>query len=164
YKYQTIYHYIVGTFEDIDSVVCVASTGIAATLLPNASTYHSRFGLPVPFLDNSTSNIKGNSIAFKLLRKCKAIFWDEITNTPYYALDEVDRLLREICNTNLPFGGKVFIVGGDFRQTLPVIKRGTRASIVESCVKSSALWYKFQRISLVENMRVQNTEDASFRL
>ncbi|KAG2197035.1 hypothetical protein INT47_009751 [Mucor saturninus] len=35
----------------------------------------------------------------------------------------VSRLLQEITgNFQLPFGGKVVVLGGDFRQTLPIIK------------------------------------------
>ena len=38
----------------------------------------------------------------------------------------VDRSLRDICSSGIPFGGKV-VVFGDFRQIVPVIKHGSRA-------------------------------------
>ncbi|GBN94978.1 hypothetical protein AVEN_9899-1 [Araneus ventricosus] len=60
----------------------------------------------------------------------------------------------EIYNINdKPFGGKVTIIGGDFRQTVPVVPRGTRADVIESCIKSSPLWSKFTHLSLTTNIR-----------
>ena len=44
--------------------------------------------------------------------------------------EAVDRTLRDILqiedpqNVEKPFGGKVVVVGGDFRQILPVVKKG----------------------------------------
>lgn len=32
----------------------------------------------------------------------------------------------------MPFGGKVMLFGGDFRQVLPVVLRGTRAQITDA--------------------------------
>jgi len=49
--------------------------------------------------------------------------------THYSALDLADRLLREIMRDNRPFGGKVVVLGGDFRQCLPVVKRGDRVAV-----------------------------------
>lgn len=34
---------------------------------------------------------------------------------PRYALEAFDRLLREIHQNDLPFGGRMMILGGDFR-------------------------------------------------
>ena len=52
----------------------------------------------------------------------------------------VDRLLRDIVGNNIPFGGKTFLLGGDFRQTLPVVKKANAAQIVEQCILRSPLW------------------------
>jgi len=51
-------------------------------------------------------------------------------------------------------GGMTVILAGDFRQTLPVVPRGTRADEVRACLKSSYLWSKIQDKSLRVNMRV----------
>uniref|UniRef100_A0A1J3HC41 ATP-dependent DNA helicase n=1 Tax=Noccaea caerulescens TaxID=107243 RepID=A0A1J3HC41_NOCCA len=40
----------------------------------------------------------------------------------------------------LPFGGKTVLLGGDFRQTLPVIPQGTRADTVLASIRQSYLW------------------------
>lgn len=46
------------------------------------------------------------------------------------------------------------LLAGDFKQTLPVVPRGTRADKVRACLKSSNLWPKIQVKSLRVNMRV----------
>ncbi|CAG4969265.1 unnamed protein product [Colias eurytheme] len=50
-------------------------------------------------------------------------------------------------------GGITVMFAGDFRQTLPVIVRGTRADIVKSCLKSSPLWKFVNILKLTTNMR-----------
>ncbi len=49
------------------------------------------------------------------------------------------------------------VLGGDFRQILPVIPRGTRADIVRASILSSPLWQHCTLYSLTENMRLQNS-------
>ena len=39
-----------------------------------------------------------------------------------YVYNLIDRLLQEIMGVNVSFGGKVFVMCGDIRQTLPVMK------------------------------------------
>ena len=41
-----------------------------------------------------------------------------------FAFEAVDRTFRDLTNVDEPFGGKIFILGGDFRQILPVVIRG----------------------------------------
>ena len=56
---------------------------------------------------------------------------------------------------NKPFGGKIFVLGGDFRQVLPVIRLGSRCDIVQQCLKNSNLWKHVHVLRLTINMRVQ---------
>lgn len=37
------------------------------------------------------------------------------------SLIALDRILRDLCGNESPFGGVVILLAGDFRQTLPVI-------------------------------------------
>jgi len=39
---------------------------------------------------------------------------------PRYALEIMDRTLRDIMNNDFSFGGKIVLLGGDFRQLLPI--------------------------------------------
>jgi ATP-dependent DNA helicase PIF1 len=54
------------------------------------------------------------------------------------------------------FGGKVVVMGGDFRQILPVVPRGTRGQTVDASLKRSVvLWHHVKVRQLHENMCVQ---------
>lgn len=46
------------------------------------------------------------------------------------------------------------MLAGDFRQTLPVIQRGTPADELNACLKRSILWRSVQKFHLSTNMRV----------
>lgn len=51
------------------------------------------------------------------------------------AVDMVDNLLKDICNSQEPFAGKYVVFGGDFRQLHPVIKFGNRYTVFEASIK-----------------------------
>ena len=53
----------------------------------------------------------------------------------------------------VPFGDKVFLMGGDFRQVLPVVPRKPRTVIVGNYLKSSSLWSLFCVVTLKKNTR-----------
>ena len=116
-----------------------ATTGIAATLLDGGRTVHSGYKLPVPLIDTSVSSIKPSSLMAKALKDATLLIMDEITMLPKHGLRCIDTLLRDIMKTNVPFGGKVLVISGNFRQTLPVIQRGTWTDILDTCIKSSPL-------------------------
>jgi hypothetical protein len=129
-------------------VIPVASTGIAATLLAGGRIYHSQFKLPILLKENSTSNMRANSEEAKLLKEAALIIWDEATMATHHALDAVDRLLRDLTGFDSPFGGKAILLGGDFRQCLPVVRHANRVVIVQSSIKYSRLWPFFQQLKL----------------
>jgi hypothetical protein len=53
------------------------------------------------------------------------------------------------------FGGKVVVMGGDFRQILHVVPRGTKGQIVDASLNRSAvLWHRVKVHQLHENMHV----------
>ena len=63
--------------------------------------------------------------------------------------------LRDLCSYDLPFGGKVIVFGGDFRQILPVIRRGTRGDVVSACLNRSSIWRYVKVLNLTINMRLR---------
>ena len=134
-------------------VLPFATIGIAATLLKGGRTVHSGFKLPLPLLDTSVSLMRMTSPEAGVLRQAALIIIDEITMLGKNGLRVIDKLMHEITGIDQPFGGKVFVVGGDFRQTLPVVPRGTRTNIIESCIKASRLWRNFTKLTLTINMR-----------
>ncbi|KAL0741822.1 hypothetical protein Bca4012_083335 [Brassica carinata] len=62
---------------------------------------------------------------------------------------------------NQTFGGKTVLLGGDFRQILPVITQGSRADTVLASISHSYLWNCCHKFSLKTNMRV-NPEEKEF--
>lgn len=46
---------------------------------------------------------------------------DETSMIPSHALDAIDRCLQDITGVDCTFRGKISLLGGDFRQVLPVI-------------------------------------------
>ncbi|GBM38962.1 hypothetical protein AVEN_271070-1 [Araneus ventricosus] len=118
-----------------DQAIAVASTGIAATFLSGGRTAHSIFKIPLTLNATSTCNLKPNSSEAKILLDAKVIVWDEAPMTHVHAFLAVDRLLKDLTKCDEPFGGKIILLGGDFRQVLPVILRGSRSLTVSSCIK-----------------------------
>ncbi|KAI0728260.1 DNA helicase Pif1 like protein, partial [Fomitopsis betulina] len=66
----------------------------------------------------------------ELIREASVIIWDEAPMAKSAVLRCVDETCRRVMRNNLPFGGKVVVLLGDFRQTCPVIRFGTRRQIV----------------------------------
>ena len=146
--------------------IATASSGIAATLLSNGRTAHSAFRLPLKLGsfdvgEKLMCNITRGSDAAEVLKKAKVIFLDEGTMLNRKALEALDNTLQDISKNNSVMGGKTFVVSGDFRQILPVIKKGTRANEVDACFKSSYLWQHVKILTLQTNMRVHLSGDQN---
>ncbi|XP_063800227.1 uncharacterized protein LOC134968624 [Pseudophryne corroboree] len=152
FLYTTLIAYIRGKGQ---IVLPFATTGIAATLLKGGRTVHSGFKLPVPLLDTPVSSLRLTSPEADVLRKSTLIIIDEITMLPKHGLRCIDTFLCDIMNINTPFGNKIIVLGGDFRQTLPVVARGTQTDILECCIKASHLWKHFTHLTLTTNMRTE---------
>ena len=84
------------------------------------------------------------------------IIWDEVAMTKRQCIETLDRSLQDIMECGLPFGGKVMVFGGDFRQVLLVVTRGTRAQVTDATLQRSYLWEKIRKIRLSCNMRAQS--------
>ncbi|XP_074096363.1 uncharacterized protein LOC141525698 [Cotesia typhae] len=153
--YTTLWHLLRSAGRKVQMM---AYTGIAATLLPHGRTVHKTLGLHVPLFIDSTSNIKMQSKEAKILLETDVFIWDEAPMAPRYALEVIDRLLRNITNKNTPFGNKIVILGGNFRQLLPIQQFSTRSELINLSIKFSPLWKCFRTISLTQNMRVINGE------
>lgn len=70
-------------------------------------------------------------------------------------VEAVDRTLRDIRRDVRPMGNVTVLFSGDFRQTLPVISRGTRADEIKASPKRSYLWPQIKKMRLTINMRAQ---------
>ncbi|CAN1836769.1 ATP-dependent DNA helicase PIF1 [Linum perenne] len=56
-----------------------------------------------------------------------------------------------------PFGGKSVLLGGDFRQTLPVIVEGSRSDCLNASLTRSPLWRSCKLLKLSANMRINSS-------
>ena len=57
-----------------------------------------------------------------------------------FVVEAIDRTLRDFLDQpNLPFSRITVAFGGDFQQTLPVVRKGTKEDIVGACIQRSYL-------------------------
>ncbi|XP_022041435.1 uncharacterized protein LOC110944017 [Helianthus annuus] len=132
-------------------------------------TAHSRFVIPINVNEDSICSIEPNSELGGLIKQTKMIIWDEAPMTHKHCFEALDRTMRDIARSynpslqNKPFGGKIVLFGGDFRQILPVIPKGTTSMIVNSSLNSSYIWQDCQLLKLTENMRLKmGTKSSNF--
>ncbi|XP_021725919.1 ATP-dependent DNA helicase PIF1-like [Chenopodium quinoa] len=80
-------------------------------------------------------------------------------------IESVELLLRDLCDPDQPFGGKVIVFGGDFRQVLPVVPHKTQREVVATSLVTSHIWPWLQKLHLTENIRAKaDPPYASFLL
>jgi len=160
--------------------VSVSSIGIGALQFDDGQTVHSMFRIPIQEEmdvlagDRLTSKLVDlledgkSSHRIEFLRAAEFIVWDEISpirNTVFYA---VDKLFRKLCNKpDVPFGGKFFVITGDWKQLPPVDESTDRTrywngdpiafeSIFFLSVKSTELFEKcFEKRTLTINERAK---------
>ena len=72
----------------------------------------------------------------------------------------VDDLCRAVMNVDEPFGGKIVVMLGDFRQTCPVIPGGTKRDVLNASIKFSALWQHVTTFHLT--IPIRNAADPEF--
>ena len=144
-----------------DVALCVASSGIAALLLEGGRTAHSRFKIPIPVHETSIGSISASSPMFEVLQRTKVIIWDEVPMQHKFAIDSVDRSLRDLLHKpDAPFGGITVVFGGDFRQTLPVVAKAGREQIIGASFVKGNLWRHVNVFYLKQNMRLDRTPDS----
>ncbi|XP_024009407.1 uncharacterized protein LOC112084492 [Eutrema salsugineum] len=130
--------------------------GIASLLLPGGRTAHSRFSIPINPDDDTTCNIQPGTDLGNLVAESSLIIWDEAPMMSRYCFESLDRTMRDIIKRHKekPFGGKVVVFGGDFRQILPVISGEGMEDIVMASINSSYLWDDCKVLMLTKNMRL----------
>ncbi len=161
-------------FSDGHRVACCAPTGIAASLLPNGFTCHKLFKIPVSdeHLTNnnpqSLLNKTSRDINARLLRMATVIIIDEISMIHRDLFDLIDRVLREIMETDVPFGGKSVVFAGDFNQQAPILTNVDKEVLpfktIDASIKSHALFQTFASFKLEHAHRFDNQRWADFLL
>ncbi|CAN1841326.1 ATP-dependent DNA helicase PIF1 [Linum perenne] len=124
------------------------------------SIAHSRFKIPLEIDSLSTCTVKKGSDVAELLKIATLIVWDDAPMIHKLSFEAVDRTMCDIMNMPLsgenyvPFGGKVVLLGGDFRQTLPVVPNGSREDNINATLPRSYLWTYCTLLHLKINMRI----------
>ncbi|XP_045022910.1 ATP-dependent DNA helicase PIF1-like [Daphnia magna] len=158
FLYNTLFTVLQGQGRQ---VIAVASTGIASTLLLDGTTYHSQFKIYPPITETTRSKIEEASYNAQLIRNASLIISDEATMKTNHALDAINHLFQTVMKNRVdPYGGKVLLLGGDFRQCLLVVRHGNRVKIIEANITNNATWPLFRQLRLVQNMRtVDGSQD-----
>nr|XP_027071785.1 uncharacterized protein LOC113696591 [Coffea arabica] len=143
-----------------DIALATATSGAAASILSGGHTAHSRFKIPLHHEASSTCNLSKQSAMSQLIKSAKLIIWDEAAMAKKYAIESLDRFLRDLLSCDHIFGGKIIVFGGDFRQTLPVVREGQKEDYISASLINSYVWPQLQKIRLTENMRA--SLDPSF--
>ena len=122
------------------------------------------FKIPIESLDSSSiCSIAKQSLRVDLLRIAEAVIYDECLMTHRHCFEALDRTFQDLRDCSRPFGGLTMIFGGDFQQILPVVPNGSRADIVDACLRKSYLWNNMHVLKLRTNMRLQHSpENTSF--
>ncbi|KAF3616122.1 putative L-type lectin-domain containing receptor kinase S.4-like [Capsicum annuum] len=114
---------------------------------------------------NESDTSSGSPLA-SLIVKTKLIIWDEAPMMHRSCFEALDKTLRDILifedisNLDRSFGGKTVVLGGDFRQILPVITKGNRQDIVNATLNSSYLWDDCHLLKLTKNMRLESNHES----
>ncbi|KAJ8930184.1 hypothetical protein NQ314_017048 [Rhamnusium bicolor] len=139
YLYNTLLFYINNVLRL--PTIAVAWTGVAANLLIGGKTCHRAFRLPVSLNERCIVGWPIDSWQSQYLQSAALVVWDEAPMSHRFAVEAVDKYFKEL--TRRPgtlMGGKCVLFGGYFRQVLPVVPRGHRASIIDASLKLSLLW------------------------
>ncbi|XP_012152737.2 uncharacterized protein LOC105664139 [Megachile rotundata] len=133
-----IYKALIQHFRNNGHVVIPSAwTGIAALLLPGGRTSHYFFKLPVPLTEHSNCNVSRASAAGQRLMAARLIIMDEASMCERRALTAMDRILKDLTgNSERPFGGKIILLGGDFRQCAPIIPNAPAGSNIAESIRS----------------------------
>ncbi|XP_066344304.1 uncharacterized protein [Miscanthus floridulus] len=138
-------------------VVAKATSGVTAAIMPGGRTTHSYFKIPLTLQEGGCCSFTKQSGTAKLLQQAALIIWDEASMTKRQNVEALDNNLQDIMGrSNLLFGGKTVVLGGDFRQVLPIVRKGSRSQIVGASLRRSYLWESMLHLKLVRNMRAQS--------
>jgi hypothetical protein len=105
--------------------VATATSRVAASIMPGGRAAHSRFKIPLTIDSGGCCSFMKQSDTANLLCTASLIIWDEASMIKKQAVEALDNSLRDIMDRpDLSLGGKIVVFGGDFRQVLPVVRKG----------------------------------------
>lgn len=119
-------------------VAMTASTGIASTHL-NGQTIHSWSGIGIKdeMDEGGLNRLAGNDKLVDRVRGTDVLVIDEISMLSHLQLDLIDRVLRHLRESPVPFGGLQVILSGDFFQLPPIGQKARLAPVARVWSKAS---------------------------
>ena len=136
------------------AVVVAAWPGIAASFLSGGVTVLLLLKLPFDLNNTSAVGLHLQSMQTLRLIESSLIILDEVSMANKHAVRSMDVFLREATgNSGELFDGKTVVLAGNFRQILPVVKRGSPSSEV---VKKLPLWSSVKHMQLTRNLRMKD--------
>ena len=139
--------------------LAVASSGIAAMLLPGGRTSHNRFKFPLDlYPDDHHSVCKLTKEIEDLIRATDLIVFDEVVMANRGHIELLDRTCRKVTGKAMWFGGITVVLGGDFKQILPVTE-GDKSATLKNCLHTSPLFQNMTMLSLIEIMRQKDDKE-----
>ncbi|XP_031116675.1 uncharacterized protein LOC116020335 [Ipomoea triloba] len=81
--------------------------------------------------------------------------------THKHCFEALDTTMRDQLRFAIPgsakktFGGKIVVLGSNFRQILPVIPKATRPVVVGATINSSYMWTNCKVLMLTKNLRLR---------
>eukprot|EP00660_Eupelagonema_oceanica_P019113 gene19113-biopygen4379 len=138
----------------VNRVRCTTRGGLMVVAFPEQPV-----PVPVP-LHNAASSITSQEARADLLRAATLIVVDEAPNASKEVFNAMDTCLRDLMahdpiQRTMPFGGKIVVLGGDFRQIPPVLRRATRALTLSQSLRRSTIWPDVTPYRLTRNMRAR---------
>lgn len=148
--------------------IVVAPTGIAA-IVAGGVTIHSFFGLDLNVQGPKDHGKNFTAEKMEAVRACDTIIIDEVSMVRCDVIDAIDRTLKMITNSRLPFGGKQVIFSGDMFQLPPVLRSGAETeAMIEYYGTDVPFFFKahvFENFSLptIEFVKVYRQDEQLFQ-
>ena len=130
--------------------------------LKGGQTSHTTFRLILDTDESAVCNMNLNTPYAAYMKQIRIIIWDKITMATKYAFKIVHNFLTYMHGNKKPFGNVIMVLSGDSRQTVPIVKHGSRSQIMENTVKKNSLWICFERCQLYHDQRV-NDNNQEFK-
>lgn len=132
----------------------LAPTGIAA-ILAGGETVHSFFGLPLEVCAPGTLGVM-NQTKIAALKHVDTIIIDEVSMLRCDIVDAIDRTMRKVLRSALPFGGKQMVFVGDMFQLPPVVSRKAERALLRDLYNTEDFF--FYKANAVKGMGLVKVE------
>ena len=93
------------------------------------------------------------------MQQAQLLVINEVTVGHRYLYECLNRSLQDVRSNNKSLGGLTIFFSGDWKQILPVVKRGSQAQVIDATLKKSHIWENIQTLELHFNHRVQSLQN-----